>query len=55
MEEFRDNAVGLELDMPKANVWKGAYYGNMHLPHPTNEAAKMVDGARIMREVMDAK
>jgi hypothetical protein len=32
-----------------------AYYGNIKVPHPTNEAAKHVDHAMCMNEVLYAK
>lgn len=53
--EMKDEAVALNLDMPKAKVWEGAYYGNMNLPHPTNEKAKMVNHHEVMRETNEGK
>lgn len=32
-----------------------AYYGNQSVPHPTNNAAKMVNPALIMRQVNEGK
>jgi hypothetical protein len=31
------------------------YYGNQHVPHPTNSAAKIVQPEKIMKQVLDAK
>lgn len=31
------------------------HYGNIPVPHPTNEAAKKVDHAKVMRQVNEAK
>ena len=31
------------------------YYGNQRVPHPTNQAAKMVDHAKVMNQVIRAK
>lgn len=31
------------------------YYGNQHVPHPTNRAAKITNHAKVMRQVLDAK
>lgn len=32
-----------------------AYYGNQHVPHPTNEKAKNVPRETIMRQVNEGK
>lgn len=32
-----------------------AFYGNQNVPHRTNEMAKNVNGAKVMKQVMDAK
>ena len=32
-----------------------AYYGNQHVPHPTNSAAKITPHERVMSETMKAK
>ncbi len=31
------------------------HYGNQQVPTPTNTAAKKVDPAKVMRQVMDAE
>lgn len=31
------------------------YYGNQYVPHPTNEAAKKVDPAKVMNETLYAR
>lgn len=31
------------------------HYGNVPVPHPTNEAAKRVDHAKVMRQTREAK
>jgi hypothetical protein len=33
---------------------KPMFYGNQSVPHPTNIQAKLVDHAKIMRQVLDA-
>jgi hypothetical protein len=54
MEE--DHAVALDMPnnqypYPKPVI----YYGNQSVPSPSNNAAKAVDAARVMREVNHAK
>ena len=31
------------------------FYGSTHVPHPTNSAAKRVNGAEIMDQVINAR
>lgn len=31
------------------------YYGNQHVPHPTNSAAKITPQAEVMRAVLEGK
>lgn len=31
------------------------YYGDQYIPHPTNAAAKEVDHAKVMKQVLIAK
>ena len=31
------------------------YYGNQHVPHPTNARAKVVNHAKVMEQVLRAK
>jgi len=31
------------------------YYGNQYVPHPTNSAAKIVNHAKVMKQVLEAK
>lgn len=57
-----DNMVGgvgvTEFDLPNSQNPKPhapIYYGNQHVPHPTNAAAKKVDHAKVMRQVIEAK
>jgi hypothetical protein len=55
MKETGDsNAPFLELPEGLNGVSPHAkpFYGSTHVPHPTNSAAKKVDGARVMNEVL---
>jgi len=48
----------IEFDMPNNQNPKPRapiYYGNQHVPHPTNSAAKKVDHAKVMRQTLEAK
>ena len=31
------------------------YYGNQNVPHPCNEKAKQVNGAKVMEQVLNGK
>jgi hypothetical protein len=31
------------------------FYGSTKVPHPTNSAAKIVDHAKVMKQVLDGK
>lgn len=45
------------FDMPNSQhpgYGNRIHYGNQKVPHPSNSAAERVDGARVMRQVLDA-
>ena len=58
-EENGDQGVGATaFDYPNSQhpgYKNKIHYGNQNVPHPTNAAAKRVDGAKVMRQVMDGK
>jgi len=58
-EDNGDQGVGATaFDMPNSQhpgYENKIHYGNQNVPHPTNAAAKRVDGAKVMRQVMDGK
>lgn len=58
-EENGDQGVGATaFDMPNSQhpgYENKIHHGPQNVPHPSNNAAKHVDGAKIMRQVMDGK
>jgi len=58
-EDNGDQGVGATaFDLPNSQNPRPhdkAFYGSTPVPHPTNSAAKRVDHAKIMGQVMDAK
>jgi len=58
-EENGDQGVGATaFDMPNSQhpgYENKIYHTDKRVPHPTNAAAKRVDGPKVMRQVMDGK
>lgn len=58
-ESIDEQGVGATaFDLPNdQNPWpyKRAYHTNMRVPKPTNESAKKVDHAKIMRQVTEGR
>ena len=56
--EQKENVGATAFDLPndmKPNNYNHIYYGNQHMPHPTNSAAKVVYHEKVMKQVLEAK
>ncbi len=58
MKEMNESIGVTEFDLPNSqNPQPHApiFHTKMRVPHPTNSAAKMVNGAKVMEQVLHGK